>query len=76
MSDHIITNQRELIHQFAQDTRPPFKDNLFERNDDDLIQALENVILSCQRDKYFTIRVEKFTVVKDYEEVQKILYYY
>ena len=76
MSDHIITNQRELIHQFAQDTRPPFKDNLFERNDDDLIQALENVILSCQRDKYFTIRVEKFTVVKDYEEVQKILYDY
>ena len=76
MSDHIITNQRELIHQFAQDTRPPFKDNLFERNDDDLIQALENVILSCQRNKYFTIRVEKFTVVKDYEEVQKILYDY
>ncbi len=76
MSDHVITNQRELIHQFAQDTRPPFKDNLFERNDDDLIQALENVILSCQRDKYFTIRVEKFTVVKDYEEVQKILYDY
>lgn len=76
MSDHIITNQRELLHQFSQDTRPQFKDNLFERNDDDLIQALENVILSCQRDKYFTIRVEKFTVVKDYEEVQKILYDY
>lgn len=75
MSD-IITNQRELIHQFAQETRPPFNDELFERNDDDLIQALEDVILSCQRDKYFTIRVEKFTVVKDYEEVQKTLYDY
>lgn len=75
MSD-IITNQRELIHQFAQETRPPFNDELFERNDDDLIQALEDVILSCQRDKYFTIRVEKFTVIKDYEEVQKTLYDY
>ena len=72
----IITNQRELIHQFSIDTRPPFNQDLFERNDDDLIQALENVILSCQRDKYFTIRVEKFTVVKNYREIQKILYDY
>ena len=70
----VITNQLELLHEFNDRTRPQFNNELFERSDDDLIQAVENVILSCQRDKYFTIRVDKFTVVKEKEEVDKIMY--
>ena len=73
MSDKIITNQRELIHQFSIDTRPSFNLDLFERNDDDLIQALENVILSCQRDKYYTLKVLSFEAIYDYEEIYNTL---
>lgn len=71
-----ITNQMELLRKFNEDTRQEFNQDLFKRSDDDLIEAVEKVILSCQRDRYFTIRVDKFTVVKDKEEVEKILHDY
>lgn len=65
--------QMEFIHDFNNETRPQFNPILFERSDDALIESIEDVILSCQRDSYFTIRVEQFTVVKDYAKVNKIL---
>lgn len=68
-----VMTQKEFLHKFNDETRPHFNMNLFRRNDDDLIESMEDVILSCQRDSYFTIRVESFTVVKDYAEVNKIL---
>ena len=66
-------NQRFLLRDFNDKTRLPFKDNLFERNDDDLIQAVENVILSCQRQRYFTIKVTNFTVYKRRRDVDRIM---
>lgn len=72
MSDIPMT-QRQLLKKFNDETRPHFNQELFNRSDDDLIEAMKRVILSCQRDRYFTIRVEKFTVVKKYSEVIKLL---
>lgn len=76
MSDHIITNQAEWIHKFNDETREHFNEDLFKRDNYELIDALKDVIYSCQRDKYFTIRVTNFTVVEDYEEIYNILYDY
>lgn len=75
-NNHIITNQAEWIYHYNNEHRPQFNDDLFVRDDYEVIEALKRIILSCQRDKYFTIRVDKFTVVEDYEEIHNILYNY
>ena len=69
-------NQSELIANFNKATIPKFNPDLFKRSDDEIIEELKNVILSCQRDKFFTIKVVGFTVVENYSEIQQLLYEY
>ena len=66
-------NQREFIRQFNDTHREHFNDDLFRRTNDELIEELKQVILSCQRNRVFTIRVDNFTLVRDYAEIQSIL---
>lgn len=68
-----MINQREFIRRFNDKHRDKFNPDLFIHTDDDIIEELKKVILSCQRDRVFTIRVEKFTVVRQYAEIQQIL---
>lgn len=69
-------NQSEFIAQFNKDNRAKFNEKLFTRSDDDIIDQLKDVILSCQRDGFFTIRVESFNIIEDYEEINTILFNY
>ena len=69
-------NQNDLVSKFNIENRPRFNPTFFERNEDDIIEELRKVILSSQRDKFFTIKVEGFRVIKDYAEVQETLYRY
>lgn len=66
--------QAEFIREYNDKHREEFNPILFQRDDYEVIEALKKVILSCQRDKYFTIRVDNFRVVEDYDEIVKILY--
>lgn len=66
----------KFMYDFNDKNREKFNDYWFERNDDDIIRGIEQVILSCQRDKYFLLKVLDFEVIKDYEEIQNILYKY
>lgn len=68
-----INNQAEFIRKFNDIHREPFNDELFQRSDDEMIEELKKVILSCERSKYFTIKVMKFTVVDDYATIIKML---
>lgn len=68
--------QREFIHNFNDKYRPKFNNELFVRSDDELIQALKNVIYSCERDSTFTIKVLNFEVIDDYDDVNHILWEY
>lgn len=68
-----INNQAEFIRKFNDTHREPFNDALFERSDDEMIEELKKVILSCERNKYFTIKVTNFTVVDDYGTMIKML---
>lgn len=70
------SSQAEFIKNFNETHREQFNDELFERSSDDIIKEVERVILSCQRSKSFLIRVDKFTVVEDYAEIQDMLYEY
>lgn len=66
----------KFMHDFNNGHREQFNDYWFERNDDDLIEGMKQVILSCERDKYFVLKVIGFEVIKDYEEINRILYNY
>jgi hypothetical protein len=56
-------NIPELLYNYSFDERERFNPQLFQRNDDNIVRELQNVILTCQRDKYFTIKVNSFEVI-------------
>ena len=66
----------KFFHDYNDKVREKFNRHWFERNDDDLIEGMKKVILSCQRDKYFLLKVLNFEVIKDYSEINRILYNY
>lgn len=68
-----INNQAQFIRVYNDTHREKFNDDLFVRNDDEMIEELKKVILSCERSKYFTIKVTNFTVIDDYATMMKML---
>lgn len=70
-------DQREVISKFIDETKMKMNPELFERSDDDIMKQLMDAIKSCERvGTYFSIIVKGFTVVDDYDEVNRILYEY
>lgn len=69
-------NQRYFIKQFTNNNREEFNKDLFIRNEDDIIEDIKKVILSCERSRHFTLKVCQFKVIEDYDEVMSILYNY
>ena len=65
-------NQNEFIRQFNDKNREPFNDKWFDRSDDEIIEELKKVILSIERNRFFTLKVKQFQVVDDYPLIQKI----
>ena len=69
-----MMNQREAIAKFIDQNRPKFNQTFFTRDEDAIIRELMNVIYSCERDnQYFTIKVDSFRVVDDYDEINEFL---
>ena len=66
-------NQYEFIRQFNDTHRQPFNDKWFERSDDEIIDQLKKVILSCERDRFFILKVKQFQVVDDYPTIIRML---
>lgn len=70
-------NQREAISKFADTCRARFNPVFFQRDEDEIIKELMNVIHSCEREnENFTIKVDSFRVVDDYDEINSILCHY
>ncbi len=67
METHL--NQASFLREYSDTHRENFNPAFFYRSDDDIITELIKVILSCQRDKYFMIKVESFEVKTKYEEI-------
>lgn len=72
-----MANDRPHIDKFMRDfndqTRPKFNKELFRRDNNDIIEGIKKVILSCKRDKYFILDVLDFEVITDYDKVQNTL---
>lgn len=72
-----MMNQREFISKFSDQYRERFNPVFFERNEDEIVTQLLNVIKSCERDnQYFTIKLDSYRVVENYDEINDILYNY
>ena len=70
-------NQRDMVSRFIADSRDKFNPTFFQRDEDDIMQQLMQVIRSCEREnKYFTIKVDSFRIVDDYNEINQTLYNY
>lgn len=65
--------QAEWIHQFNDENRQHFNEELFRRDNYDIVDAVSKVIRSCERDKYFTIKVLSIDVIEDYEDIYNTL---
>lgn len=67
-------NQRQFIHDFNKKTRPPFNPVLFNRTDEDIIDAIRKIVYSLERDSTFVIKVVNFEVITNFDEVNRILW--
>ena len=68
--------QSEMIHQYNDVSRPKFNQELFIRYDDDIVNALKDVVYSTQRESTFIIRVTGFEVIDNYDDINHILWAY
>lgn len=66
--------QDEFMRMYNDTYREQFNPKLFDRDANEIIQEVEKVILSCERNRYFTLKVQSFRVITDYEEVYNALY--
>lgn len=66
-------NQLNLIHQFNAENRIPFNPDLFQDSDEGILEGVKQVVLSCNREGFFTIRVEGFELIEDYDKIQMAL---
>lgn len=53
----------QIIYDYTYENRERFNPLLFERDDNDIIEELKRVINCCQRNKYYTIKVNSFEVI-------------
>ena len=63
----------QIMADYSREVIPDYTRDLFERSDEKTIFYLEQAILSSQRDKYFTIKVKSFRVIKDVRDINDIL---
>ena len=66
--------QSQFIRKMNEETREKFNDSLFNRTDEDTASEIEKVVRPCERsNKYYSIKVHDFYVIKDYNSIQERL---
>lgn len=65
--------QAQFMRQFNETHREQFNPDLFKRDNDEIVEAIREVVTSCQRDKYYTLKLLSFTPIYDYEEIYNTL---
>ena len=68
-----MLDQAQFMRQFNETHREEFNPQLFERDNEEIVEAIRSVVESCQRDKYFTLKLLSFKAIYDYEEIYNTL---
>lgn len=66
-------NQSAFTRMYNETHREQFNHLLFQRNNEDLINSISKIIYSCERDKYFTLKVLSIRPILNYEEIYNTL---
>lgn len=66
-------SQAEFMYNYNNENREKFNPELFHRDNMDIVDEVSKVILSCERDKYFTLKVLQINVIEDYETIYDML---
>ena len=65
--------QNKFIHDYNNQNREQFNPLFFERSNEEIMEDVKKVILSCQKDRYFTLKVLEMNEVYDYETIYNML---
>lgn len=71
-----MIDQKELLYNYTYDARDRFNQEPLTRKDDDIIDELMKVIKSCEREKFYTIKVLNYKVIDSPIEINNILQKY
>ena len=66
-------NQAQFMRQFNETHREQFNPELFKRDNQEMIDVIHKILLSCEADKYYTLKLTDFKVITDYEEIYNTL---
>ena len=65
--------QAQFMRKYNETHREEFNPAFFERSNQDIMNCMKKVILSCERDKYFTLKVLDMKEIYSYEEIINLL---
>lgn len=65
--------QAEFMRDFNDTHREKFNELFFKRDNEETVNGIYEIVRSCERDKYFTIRLLSFKAIYDYEEIYNTL---
>ena len=68
-----MLNQAQFMREYNDKFRENFNPQLFERDYHEIIEAIKQVVLSCERDKYYTLKLCSFEVIEDYQKIYDTL---
>ena len=65
--------QSQFMRLYNDAHREHFNPIFFQRSNNEIMDCMKKVILSCERDKYFTLKVLDMREIYDYEEIINLL---
>lgn len=68
-----MLDQAQFMRQFNETHREEFNPELFKRDNTEIVEAIRQVVESCQRDKYYTLKLLSFKAIYNYEEIYNTL---
>lgn len=66
-------DQARFMREFNETHREEFNPDLFKRDSYEIVEAIKQVVLSCEGDKYYTLKLLSFEVIDNYEEIYNTL---
>ena len=66
-------NQAKFARMYNETHREQFNPVYFERQNQEIMDSIKKVILSCEKDEYFTLKVKSMREIYDYEEIYNLL---
>ena len=69
-------NQAQFIAQYQEDHGAKFNEKLFIRDENEVIKYLKQIVLACERNRSYLIKVVGFKVVENLDEIKQTMIEY